>query len=160
MAQVVDIGTVKGLKEFRAALKAAGPEWPPELKRVHEQIGRRSAALSRAAASGMGGVQAKAAPTIKGRGNQKEARISVSGMRKLGNVAFWGAKRHTGWYAAPRYGESQTAQHPVWVGNSWEVAGDGGPYAINPALRGYLPEILDQYLDMVQRVADKAFPEG
>jgi hypothetical protein len=150
---------VEDIRGFQRELKALGSKWPRELTRVHQQIGRRGAALSRAAAGGMGGVQAKAASTIKGRGTQKEARVSVSGMRGLGNVAFWGAKKHTGWYAAGQYGNSATPQHPRWVGNSWDVAVPGeGPYAINPALALYLPELLDQYMKMIDDLARKAFP--
>lgn len=150
---------ITGIKEFRAALKAMGPEWAPKLRDVHEQIARRGAALSRGNAQGMGGVQAKAAGTIKGRGNQRQATIAVSGQKGLGNVAFWGAKRHTGWYANPRYSDGK-AQHPPWVGNTWEVAEHGqGPYAINEALADNLPDIEEQYLNMIVNLANKAFPE-
>ena len=149
---------ITGIKEFRRALKEMGPEWPKELRRVHAQIARRGQALSRGYAEGMGGVQAKAAGTIKGRGNQRQASIYVQGMRGLGNVAFWGAKRHTGWYANPRYSDGP-AQHPPWVGNTWDAAVHGeGPYAINEALADHLDDILDQYLKMLDNLSRKAFP--
>jgi len=149
---------VTGLKEFRAALKALGPEWPKALTEVHQQIGRRGAALARGRASTP--LQAKAQNTIKGRGTQRSATIAVSGMKGLGNVAFWGAKRHTGWYGKSRY-RASPAQHPKWVGNSWDAAVHGqGPYAINDALADNLPDIIDQYVNMINILAAKAFPEG
>jgi len=151
-----------GLKEFRRALREVGPAWPKELRAVHAQISRRGEALSQSQARGMGGIQAKAASAIRGRANQSEARIAVSPSRSapMANVAFWGAKRHTGWYAAPQYA-SGPAQHPPWVGNTWDVAVAGtGPYAINDALARYLPELLDQYLKMLDRLFDRAYPGG
>ena len=153
---------VIGLKEFRRGLKAVGAEWPKELRRVHKTIADRGAALAQGFASGMGGVQAKAAGAIRGRANQRSARIGVAGGRgsPMANVAFWGAKRHSGWYAAARYSDSPP-QHPPWVGNSWEPAVFGqGPYAINPALARYLPELLDEYGQMIDRLAADAFPDG
>lgn len=150
---------VTGIKEFRRELKALGPEWPKELRAVHKHISDTGARDSQAAARGLGGVQRKAASTIKGRANQREARISVSGMRGLGNVAFWGAKKRTGWYAAERY-DDIPRQHPVWVGNSWDVAVPGqGPYAINNTLARNLKQYLDRYGEMIDRLAAEAFPE-
>ncbi len=150
---------VVGLKDFRRELKAIDVNLPKELTRVHQQIARRADALSEAKARSMGGVQRKAASTIKGRGDQRSAKITISGMRGLGNVAFWGAKKHTGWYAAPQY-RGSPAQHPRWVGSSWDVAVRGeGPYAINDALAENLDDILDQYWNMLGILTAKAFPE-
>lgn len=164
---------ITGIKEFRAALKAIGPEWPKELKETHEQIGRRGRALSQAQARAMGGVQARAAGAIKSRGNQREAVIYVqpTTQNPMAFIAFWGAKRRTGWYAkAGPNAMSRTGwasrqvlkpQHPPWVGNTWEPAVAGqGPYAINEALAEHLDDLLDQYLNMIDRLSGRAFPEG
>ena len=149
------------MREFRAALKQAGPEFPKELRAVHKEIADDAARDSQSAARGLGGVQRKAANTIKGRATQREARIAVSGMRGLGNVAYWGAKKRTGWYGKPKFRGSGARQHPVWVGNSWEVAVPGqGPYAINNTLARNLPQYLDRYMEAIDRLAKEAFPEG
>lgn len=148
---------VPELPSFRRALKAMDPQWPKGLRRVHKEIADRGAALSRAEASGMGGVQAAAASAIKGKANQREARVGVapSGRVPFANVAFWGAKKHTGWYA---HVHSDRPQHPEWVGNSWDVAVAGqGPYAINTALAGYKPDIWEAYFQMVLDLAHDAF---
>lgn len=147
---------VVGLKEFRGDLKAMDSQWPKELRKVHKQIADKATRYARANASGNGGVQAKAAGGIKGRATQSQASVSTGG--GIGNVAFWGAKKHTGWYAAPQYAEGP-AQHPKWIGNTWDVAEFGqGPYAINPALAVHLPELLDDYLDMIDELSHRAFP--
>ena len=163
---------ITGIKEFRAALKAIGPEWPKELRETHEQIGRRARALSQARARGKGGVYARAASAIRSRGNQREAVLYVqpSSANPMAFVAFWGAKRRTGWYAragqnpasrSTADGKPLSAQHPPWVGNTWDVAVAGqGPYAINDALAEHLDDLLDQYLNMIDRLAGRAFPEG
>ena len=147
---------VVGLKEFRKALKAMDPQWPKALRKVHKQIADTGAGLARGVASGMGGVQAHFADALRGTATQTEARISVNG-RGGANVAFWGAKRHTGWYARSQFHDS-TPQHPPWVGSSWEVAVPGeGPYAINPALAAYRPDIWEAYFQMVLDLAHDSF---
>jgi hypothetical protein len=147
---------IRGLPEFRRELKVLDGNWPKELRKVHKTIAEEAARRSRGVAARMGGVQAKAATTIKGQSTQKAARISTSG---IGHVAFWGAKKHTGWYAGGQYRISTGQQHPDWVGNGWDVATmSGGPYAINPALAMYLPTMLDEYGDMIDDLARRAFP--
>lgn len=153
---------VTGLKEFRAALRGVRSEWPDELRAVHARIADLGARASRAYATGMGGIQRKAVSAIGAKSTQTTASVVVlpSRLDAFGAVAYWGAKRHTGWYAKPRYRNS-TRQHPVWVGNSWEAAVAGqGPHAINNALAAVLPRILDEYLRMVDELARKPFPEG
>ncbi|WCO67874.1 hypothetical protein PO878_03940 [Iamia majanohamensis] len=76
-------------------------------------------------------------------------------------VAFWGAKGHSGWYAAKRYRDSAGRQHPPWIGNSWSVAvRSGGPYVINPMLAARLPEIEDMYLDGQWQAVARALPSA
>lgn len=150
--------TVRGIKEFRRELRRLHGEWPRALRDVHKEIADHGAKLAQGYARGMGGVQAKAAAAIKGYANQREARIGVSAGKTypMANVAFWGAKRHTGWYA----GIAGPAQHPPWVGNSWDVAVVGeGPYAINPALAAYLPELMEMVGDRLEQLARAAFPD-
>lgn len=108
----------------------------------------------------MGGVQAKAASAIGAKHTAKSAAVAVfpSWGDRMAPVAFWGAKKHTGWYSAARYRNS-VAQHPTWVGSSWEVAGSGGPYAINATLRTRIDELLDEYFKSIETLARSAFPE-
>jgi hypothetical protein len=152
---------VLGLKEFRAELHRMDGNWDSALSLAHQKIASKGAILSRARAAGMGGVQAKAKSAIGEKHSVREAQVGVfaSALDRMGPVAFWGAKRHTGWYAAGRYSRSP-AQHPKWVGNAWAplVAGQG-PYAINDALAAAKNQLLDEYLEMIDRIAKDAFPE-
>lgn len=152
--------SVRGLPEFRAALKAMGPEWGPALTKTHKAIAAEGAAGAQGIAIGMGGVQAKAADRIRGKGTQQGAAIGPSGGNGIGNVAFWGAKKRAGWYAAGKYRSSTGRQFPLWVGNSWDTAAaEGGPYAINRALFFDLPKILELYQKMILELAKRAFPD-
>jgi hypothetical protein len=109
----------------------------------------------------MGGQQAAAARAIRGRATQRNAAIAVLPSPPFALAAFWGAKRQTGWYGARRYANSAGRQFREWVGNNWQPATfSGGPYAINPTLAAYVPKLLDEYGDAIERVAKQAFPEG
>jgi hypothetical protein len=149
---------VKGLKEFRRELKGVSSDLPKALRKAQKEIADDVADRARGVAGGMGGVQAKAADAIKGYATQTQASVGFPA-GTIAAVAFWGARRHTGWYAAARYAGS-TPQHPKWVGTGWEpgVAGQG-PYAINDALADFLPELDDRYLTMMEDLAAKAFPD-
>jgi hypothetical protein len=149
---------VKGLKDFRRELKAASSGMPKALRKAQKEIADDVAAGSQLAAFAMGGLQAKAAGSIKGYASQTQASVGFpSG--GIAGAAFWGTLRHTGWYAAARYAGGRP-NNPKWVGNSWEpgVAGQG-PYAINDALADFLPDLDDRYLDMLEDLASKAFPD-
>jgi hypothetical protein len=149
---------VKGLKDFRRELKGVSSDLPKALRKAQKEIADDVADRARGVASGMGGVQAKAAGSIKGYATQTQASVGFpSG--GIAGAAFWGTLRHTGWYAAARYVAS-SPQHPKWVGDNWEpgVAGQG-PYAINDALADFLPELDDRYLDMIEDLTSKAFPD-
>lgn len=147
---------VKGLPEFRAELKKAEGSWEKELDKAHRKIAKMAAEGAQGIAIGMGGIWGRAASGIKGKGGPKGASIGSGG--GIGNVAFWGAKRHTGWYAKPQYNASAGRQHPPWVGTSWETgAASGGPYAINRAIFFDLPLIERAYWQMVDEVTRGAF---
>jgi len=158
----VDNVQIVGLREFRRELAALDGNWMSAMSLAHQRIASRGAAYSRAAARAMGGVQAKAASAIGERHTSTSASVAVlpSSIDKMANIAFWGAKKRTGWYRNARYARS-TAQHPPWVGNSWTpmVAGQG-PYAINAALAAHDDELLDEYLEAIMGIARAAFPEG
>ena len=148
------------LKAWRAELKAVDAGWPKELARANRKVATKGATMARNRAAAMGGVQSKASGAIKGLGTQVNARISVDPSKApMANVAFWGAKRHTGWYAAPRYDDSR-AQHPQWITDSWDVAVEGeGPYAINAALAEGQEELAEFYGDAMEDLSHLAFPD-
>jgi|GEM_PF-1931931 len=153
---------VRGLREFRRELRAIDPKFPKELRLAHKAIADDVATKARSIASGSGGVQAKAAGAIKGYATQSNARVGIATGKSfpMANVAFWGAKKRTGWYGASKYAGSGGRQHPEWVGNTWDVGVAGqGPYAINDAIASMNSQILDEYADAIGRLMAKAFPD-
>jgi hypothetical protein len=162
MAPVV---TVQGLRDFRAALKAAGNDLPKELRLGLSEVAQIAQRVSIAEAHRMGGIQSKAAKAIKGAATQSEARVQINKSKSkrnptaFANIAFWGAKKRTGWYAFDKYGQSNTQQHPPWVGNKWEVLNPTeGPYALNAALARHEGEILAALTAALDRLIAEAFP--
>ena len=156
---------VIGLREFRKALKAVGPQWPKELSRANREIAKIGERVSQDGARSMGGVQAKAASAIKGSANAREARVQIkpSASKRnptaMANAAFWGAKKHTGWKNV-RTSTKEFKQHPDWVGNRWEVADlNSGPYAINAALARHMDDIVAAHKAALDRLAAAAFTD-
>lgn len=154
---------ITGLREFRKALKAVGPEFPKELTKANRDVAKIAERVSQNEARAMGGIQRRAASAIKGSANARSARIQIKPSRgkrnptAMANVAFWGAKKRTGWYRSKPQGK---AQHPEWVGAGWQVAEPNeGPYAINPALARHLDDIVAAHAAALNRLAARAFPE-
>lgn len=145
---------VEGLKEFRRELRALSGDstWTRALGQVNRALAGEAATWAQIEASGLGGPFAHFADTITGAATATAARIQVP---KVANATFWGAKERTGWNA----GHDGRPQHPEWVGSSWDVAGPGGPYALNAALADHLDEIVDGYGDALDELARKAFPD-
>ena len=153
---------ITGLREFRKALKAVGPEFPKQLTKANRDVAKIAERVSQSSARSMGGIQARAASAIKGSANARSARIQIKpskGKRNptaMANVAFWGAKKRTGWYRTKPQGKPQ---HPEWVGSNWEVADlNSGPYAINAALARHLDDIVAAHRAALDRLAEAAFP--
>lgn len=149
---------IRGLKDFRRDLKAVGTEFPKALRVAHKKIADDVAEAARGKAAAMGGVRAKAASKIKGYATPVQASVGFPA-GGIAGAAFWGTKRHTGWYAARRYAGSPP-QHPPWVGNSWEpgVAGQG-PYAINAAIADSLEKITGAFGEAITDISKQAFPD-
>ena len=154
---------ITGLREFRKALKAVGPEFPKQLTKANRDVAKIAERVSQSSARSMGGIQARAASAIKGSANARSARIQIKpskGKRNptaMANVAFWGAKKRTGWYRTKPQGKPQ---HPEWVGSNWEVADlNSGPYAINAALARHLDDIVAAHRAALDRLAAKAFTD-
>lgn len=149
---------VLGLFDFERALVAVPKEWNKVENEILRMIADEGARRSQAKARALGGVHAKASKAIKGRVHGGNAYIGVSSTKTvpMALVGSWGAIRRTGWNAR---NVSSSAQHPPWVGASWDVAVPGeGPYGINAALAEFLPNILDAFSDGFEDAASDAFP--
>jgi len=162
MADLIEVG---GIKEFRKGLKQAGAEWPKELRKAHLAVAKIAERESRRVAINRGGLTAKAAPAISGRATGTEARLEFrrrqTGNLAFTNVAFFGARQRSGWYAWERYSKSTKRQHEPWIGNAWKVAVHGqGPYAVNDALANSEAELYAEFVAAIRRLAREAFPQG
>lgn len=156
--------TVEGLREFRKALKEAGDQFPKELKAAHLDVANIAARVSQSEARRMGGVQAKAAASLRGSGTATQARLQIKPSKSkrnataMANVAFWGAKKRTGWYAKKRFADSPKPQHMPWIGNTWDVMDQSqGPYAINKALHAHQGDIYQAFDSAIDRLIGRAF---
>ncbi len=134
----------EGFDEFRRLLNAAEGNWDGALREANRQIGTGVAGKARGATETA--QQAKAAGAISGLGDRRGAKIAVNRSPAFAQGAFYGAKQYP--------------QFEAWVGNSWEVGGSGGPYAINPTIRDSMSDIIDAYGDAFEKICALAFPSG
>lgn len=134
----------EGFDEFRRLLRAAEGNWDGALREANRQIAQGVAGKARGATETR--QQAKAAGAITGRGDRRGAAVGVNRSPAFAQGAFYGALQYS--------------QFPAWVGNSWEVGGAGGPYAINPTIRDSMGDIVDAYGDAFEKICALAFPNG
>lgn len=135
---------LEGFDEFRRALRDSGPLWDRALRSINRAIADTVAERAR----GMAGTaqQRKAASAIVGAAETRAAKIAIRNRPPFAQGAFFGALQYR--------------QFPAWVGNSWEPGGAGGPYAVNPAIRDSLDDIVNAYGDAFEATAARAFPDG
>lgn len=135
---------IEGLADFRRDLRGAGQGWPRTLSVVNRRVANYVADKARGMTETA--QQAKASRAIRGSATQSAAKIAVTRSPVFAQGAFFGALRFK--------------QFPAWVGNSWEPGGGGGPYAVNPAIRDSLQDIVDAYGDGFEHIARVAFSDG
>lgn len=113
--------------------KLSDPDLLGELKRANERAAEVFADKAYSLAFRLGGIHRKERGAIKARKQANKVAVGVSATKThpAALVAFWGAKKRTGWNA----GHGGKPQHPKWVGNTWGVGVKGqGPYALNDAI--------------------------
>jgi hypothetical protein len=151
---------VRGLREFRDALRDTDQQWPKALRKAHKNIADMTSAWARSGAASGTKMQAAASRSIVGTATQTSASMAITaGTRTpFANIAFWGAKRHAGWYADPKYATSPR-QFAPWVGNSWDVGVIGqGPYVLNATIATHMDAIVDEFGKAIDELAHQAFP--
>lgn len=155
---------VQGLSEFRKELKALGKEWPKQLTKVHKEVAKLATDAARSAAAGGTRQQRAAATGLRARATVAGATVGVNaGARTpFANVAFWGMKGRSGWYANEAHkGTPGKPQGPPWIGNTWQVGVAGqGPYAINAAIAKVAPQLLEELGKGVDELTRRAFPDA
>lgn len=154
---------VIGLRDFQRELRKMGPAFPKKLRQQNYKIAKKVENRSKRKAQSLGGTKAKAAVSIRAVAEQRNASIRLDGRKHpyaLG--AEFGTKRMTkgerlpGGQRGPRkfYGG-----FGPWRGNQWQAWGNSGVgYFLHPTIRDMREEIMDDYSDMVKRLAAEAFP--
>jgi hypothetical protein len=148
------------LRAFRRHVKDLKPDSPQYARRLGAAYKAGSdviVAEAQSRARALGGIHAKAADAIKASASTTgiSVRIAATAGSPYGLLAFWGATRHSGWYAANRYRDSPP-QHPPWVGNTWQVGEPGeGPYAINDAIAATIDDVMNNWADAIEALMNE-----
>lgn len=145
--------------EIRSQLKDLKRSITKEQRRANRSVAKQVETWSRSEARAAGGLAKLSAGAIKARGDAKRARLRiVPGVRTpAAQIAFWGARKRTGWYARYRYRNTRTPQHRDWVGASWRTGVRGeGPYVLNDVLADRRDDIGRIYLEAHEQVVGKA----
>lgn len=132
---------VEGLNELNRALRAlGGRELQLELKGTGLVVAKDVARDAQGKAYGLGGVAAKAAPSVKASARYTGAGVSLGSAAYpfAAGAEFGGGNRPT------------TQQFRPWRGN-----GSGAGYFIYPAIRDNSEHIADEYLGAVTDLARK-----
>lgn len=158
---------VEGLADFRKALgradKDANKEFGLAQRKVKDLVVGDARTIGRTSKRGPLRHFSRRAG-ISGTSTAKDSKTGIAGVAILvknpdAMAAFMGSGGRTGWYAAGKFSRSKGRQFAPHVGNTWEVGGPGGPYAINPAIRQNLEHIDRMILDAVQAAGAQAFDE-
>lgn len=132
---------VEGLAQFQAALRNADRALSRELGQVNKRAAELVATGARSKASGLGGVAAHAAPSIKAAAEQRRSKITIGGPQHpeaLG-AEFGGKRRPT------------TQQFEPWRGS-----GAGAGYFLYPTIR----DTADEWIRLYERALDQLFHDA
>lgn len=142
-AQKIKTGTVQvdGLPELSKALKAIGPDAQKELKVAAKKVATFVASDARSAASSLGGVAAKTAPSIKPSGGVSGAGVSMGGP----SYPFAGGAE---------FGSYKYPQFKPWRGNQ----SDAG-YFLYPAIRQDADRIETEFTAAIDDIIKRRFPQ-
>lgn len=139
---------IRGLADFQRELRALDRKLGSELRKSLKDAAEIVAEAARRKAQGLGGVIAKAGPSIKAQAEQRAAKVSFGSAKfPFAGGAFMGSIAYS--------------QFRPWVGNTWRVGERGeGPYAINEAIADKEDELVEAVDDNLGRLAGRAFPRG
>lgn len=136
---MVDSIRVSGLLELKTELRAAGAEFPKELRRANLKAAEVIVTGTKSEFSSMGGSAVLVVPTVKALATQNRAQVKVGGGASRGSYVamgnLWGAKRFP--------------QFP---------ARRAGGYALYPTI-ARRDEVVNVYLDALDALLGRAFPD-
>lgn len=127
---------VEGLAELNRALRAlGGREFQAEIRDAGKEIATDVAADARGIASGLGGVAAKAAPTVSASAGFTSAGVTLGGQPWSMGAEFGGGARPT------------TQQFKPWKGS-----GSGAGYFVYESIRRNSTEIGERYQNALDQI--------
>lgn len=131
---------VEGLADFQRELRALDSKLPRQLGQANKAAAEMVAVKARARAMSLGGVAAKAAPSIKAAAEQRRSKINLGGARApyaLG-AEFGGRGRPTTQQFQPHRGQSG--------------------YFLWPTVRDTREEFIEVYAKAIDQLMKSAFP--
>lgn len=143
---------IKGLADFKRELRKINDQLPKELGNVNHDVAQYVKRRAQGRASTP--LEHRAAATMTAARQQRTALIRLGGAR---NPEALGAE-----FGAGRNIERHTSRGSVAGWNQfrpWRGSGLDAGYFLFPTIRDDTPQILDLYLDLIDRLAKKAFPD-
>lgn len=139
-AKRIKTGTiqVEGLAELSRALKKAEGAAPGALRETNKKVAETVADKARGRASGLGGVAAKVAPSMRAVAGAKSAGVAGGG---ASYPMFGGAE-----FGSIRYKQFQP----------WRGSGSDAGYFLYPTIRAEAPNIEDEYRTALDELIGKA----
>ncbi len=129
---------VEGLAELSRALKKVESNTPNALRETNKKVAEKVADQARSRASGLGGVAAHVAPSLRATAGATSAGVAGGG---AAFPMFGGAE-----FGALRY--PQVAP--------WRGSGSDAGYFLYPAIRDEAPHIEDEYREALDHLIEKA----
>jgi hypothetical protein len=146
---------IEGLAQFSRTLAAIGDgRLRDEVKQANYDVADKLTDAAKSKAMGMSRQQAAAARSLRATKTANYAAVRLGSARApyaLG--AEFGARKrtHTGKIARG---------FRAWRGNQF-MSWDGGPgYFLHPSIREKGPELINEYMRAIDRIAGEAFPNG
>lgn len=139
---------IEGLHRFQKDLRALDKDLPKELRKANLAAAEIVAKGATAKATSLGGVAAKAAPSIKALAQQRSASVRIGGARHpyAMGAEFGGGKYGKG-NPTPRGG------HTTQFG----AFSRSGRF-LYPTIADKREEVVEEYGKAIDRLTDKAFP--
>jgi hypothetical protein len=129
---------VEGLAELNRALKKVEGGTPNALRETNKKVAEKVAQSARSNASGLGGVAAHVAPSLRATAGATSAGVSGGG---AAFPMFGGAE-----FGALRYPQFKP----------WRGSGSDAGYFLFPAIRDEAPHIEDEYREALEDLIRKA----
>lgn len=144
---------IEGLTQFTRTLAAAGERFPQEIKDANYDVADKLVMYAKEKASGLSRQQMAAARSLRATKTQNYAAVRMGSARvQYAFGAEFGARKRT------RTGRIARGFR-LWRGNQF-MSWNGGPgYFIHPSIREHGPELINEYMQAVDRIAGEAFPE-